>query len=116
MTLGRPRGFTSVELLIIFGAIVGSIMILIVIGLTFPGNAWFYEEDVLKTLQAHHPNVARLLIVDRNAFARSFITVENLDGTRNVYLLDVELRLWCELIYHLELSTEAAAQESRWYW
>ena len=54
-------------------------------------NFWFSEHTVLRELQADHPEVARILKVDRNISARSVITVENHDGSRSDFLLDTNI-------------------------
>lgn len=91
----KNRGFTLVELLIVF--LIGALLIVGIWGFGVmticQGNFWFVEDSVLRELRVDHQNVTKVLKVERNVFSDSVILVENRDGSRSTYCLDTDI-LW----------------------
>lgn len=86
---GRKCGFALIELMIVVAMLV-ILAVLILSSTMLCANYWFTENGVLRELRAKHPNVTRILKVERNVFSYSRIVVEE-NGVRKEYLLDTNV-------------------------
>lgn len=87
--LHSQKGFTLIELIIV----VFLAILLIVGGIYYTflaGNFWFTRDGVLTTLQADHPEVSKIIKVNRGIWGKSKITVQENDQTK-VYLLNTNI-------------------------
>lgn len=89
----RNRGFTLIEVFIVFGII----FIIVVVGWVFAiktvcqGNFWFQTDSALRELQVSHQDVSKVLTTQRNIFDKSVLLVENKNGSRKEYCLDTSI-------------------------
>lgn len=96
----KEAGYTLVELLIVCAMLSILTVFCFVIPAVCMGNFWFSESGVMRYVNVTNPEVQGVVLVDRNIFASSRVTVRNSDGTLSTFLVD------SNLLFHYTIRKE----------
>ncbi|MEK7584869.1 MAG: prepilin-type N-terminal cleavage/methylation domain-containing protein [Patescibacteria group bacterium] len=80
------RGFTLIELMIVFvatGVIVGVVSACCAL---CAGNFWYSEQGVLRALQSDHPNITKVELIERHVYDYSIVVAKQGDQEMMFFL------------------------------